>query len=129
MTRVYRINLMLTENKIRRVIYEYNINLDDKPIVFVHDPLRNTFADTSYAYEEDIPEDVLLSDSNIYTYIRLVQPERVFSTFREFLIFQAVSPERMKKLESLFEMAKNAEYHIENKYNDHNENHTMFADV
>lgn len=29
--------------------------MDDKPIAFVHYPLRNTFADTSYAYEENIP--------------------------------------------------------------------------
>lgn len=124
MTRVYRINLMLTENKIRRMIYEYNINLDNKLIAFVHDPLRNTFADTTYTYEENIPED-MSNDSNIYTYVRLVQPERAFSTFREFLIFQSVSPERVKKLESLFEMAKNAEYRVE--HNEHT--HTMFVDV
>lgn len=123
MTRVYRTNLMLMENKNRRMIYEYNINLDDKPIVFVHDPLRNTFADTAYAYEENIPEDVSSHlNSNIYTYIRLVQPERVFSTFREFLIFQSVSPERVKNLESLFERAKNAEM-----YYDSENNHTMFT--
>lgn len=72
-------------------IYEYNISLKKKGdknkseyISFVYDPLKKTFADTDTTYEESYCYN-RKNDKNIYIYVKLLEPENLFYSFRDYI--------------------------------------------